>query len=136
MNTSGVVRAAQRDVDKLSVSYRRIAESLEEDRCPFCRELAGDLLLLLAEELRINRNTVAKAYAELQQEGIVEAVQGRGVFVTDNHSPLKKEVRQKLLAELIDGALVQAHHFQIDDDEFRQLVRNRMERLASQRRKP
>ena len=100
---------------------------------------AGDTLppiRSLAEELRINRNTVAKAYAELQQEGIVEAVQGRGVFVTDNHSPLKKEVRQKLLAELIDGALVQAHHFQIDDDEFRQLVRNRMERLASQRRKP
>ena len=100
---------------------------------------AGDLLPTirsLAEELRINRNTVAKAYAELQREGIVEAVQGRGVFVTDNHSPLKKQVRQKLLTELIDGALIQAHHFQIDDEEFMQLARARVDRLAKQRKKP
>ena len=45
----------------------------------------------LAEELRLNRNTVAKAYVELQREGVVESVQGRGVFVTRNQSPLKKQ---------------------------------------------
>ena len=36
---------------------------------------------VLAERLRINRNTVAKAYGELQHEGVVEMEQGRGVFL-------------------------------------------------------
>ena len=66
MNTSGVVRAAQRDVDKLSVSYRRIAESLEEDRCPFCPELAGDLLLLLAGgRPRIGNDEALSSYGSM-----------------------------------------------------------------------
>ena len=99
----------------------------------------GDLLpaiRTLAEDLRINRNTVAKAYAELQREGVVESVHGRGVFVTANHSPLRKQVRQKILTESIDAALIQAHHFQIDDEELLKLVRSRLDRFANQRRKP
>ena len=119
-------------------AYRQIVEQVMRATASGALR-AGDALPTirsLAEELRINRNTVAKAYTELQREGIVEAVQGRGVFVTDNHSPLKKQVRQKLLTELIDGALIQAHHFQIDDEEFMQLARARVDRLAKQRKKP
>lgn len=118
-------------------AYRQIVEQVMRATASGALR-AGDALPTirsLAEELRINRNTVAKAYTELQREGVVEAAQGRGVFVTDNHSPLKKEVRQALLAELIDAALIQAHHFQIDDAEFLQLVRAQMDRLAGQRKK-
>src|SRR4249919_4352545 len=64
----------------------------------------------LAEELRVNRNTVAKAYAELESQGVIETIAGKGCFVRANHSPYKKEVRQKLVAEKIDDAVVQAHH--------------------------
>src|SRR4249919_1906280 len=64
----------------------------------------------LAEELRVNRNTVAKAYAELESLGVIETIAGKGCFVRANHSPYKKEVRQKLVAEKIDDAVVQAHH--------------------------
>src|SRR5438309_1561111 len=58
----------------------------------------------LAEQLRINRNTVAKAYAELESQGIIETIAGKGCFVTQNNSPFKKAVRQKMLADEIDAA--------------------------------
>jgi GntR family transcriptional regulator len=51
----------------------------------------------LAEELRINRNTIAKAYAELENQGIIETIVGKGCFVRPNNSFLKKEVRRKFL---------------------------------------
>src|SRR5919106_3555083 len=71
----------------------------------------------LAEELRVNRNTVAKAYAELENQGVIETIAGKGCFVRANNSPFKKEVRRKLLAETLDGAVIQAHHLQIGRDE-------------------
>src|SRR5215470_7923401 len=75
----------------------------------------------LAEQLRINRNTVAKAYAELEGQGVIETVAGRGCFLKENNSPFRKEVRLKMLAEEIDAAVVQAHHLQIGREEFLEL---------------
>ena len=84
----------------------------------------------LAEQLRINRNTVAKAYAELEGQGVIETVAGRGCFLRENHSPFRKEVRLKMLAEEIDAAIVQAHHLQVGEKEFLELVGDRLEKFA------
>jgi GntR family transcriptional regulator len=81
----------------------------------------------LAERLRINRNTVAKAYAELESQGVIETISGRGCFLKENNSPFKKEVRLKMLAQEIDHAIVQAHHLQIEAKEFLGLVRERLD---------
>jgi GntR family transcriptional regulator len=86
----------------------------------------------LAEELRINRNTVAKAYSELESQGVVETLAGKGCFLANNHSPLKKEVRKKMVAEYIDAAVVQAHHLQVSDGEFLSLVQERLNLFAQQ----
>src|SRR5215813_7833999 len=88
----------------------------------------------LAEELRVNRNTIAKAYSELERLGVIESVPGKGCFLSDNHSPLKKEVRRKMLVEEIDQLIVQAHHLQVPHDEFLQLVGERVAQLESKRR--
>src|SRR5206468_5063531 len=63
----------------------------------------------LAEELRVNRNTIAKAYGELESQGVIETLPGKGCFVKPNHTPLKKEARRQLLVQEIDQAIVQAH---------------------------
>jgi GntR family transcriptional regulator len=81
----------------------------------------------LAEQLRLNRNTVAKAYAELESQGVIESIAGKGSFVTENNSPFKKAVRQKMLADDIDAAIVQAHHLQANEKDFFDLVRERWE---------
>src|SRR5437899_10013262 len=63
----------------------------------------------LAEELRVNRNTVAKAYAELESQGVIETIAGKGCFVRANKSPFRKEVRVELLTQEIDDEVTQAH---------------------------
>ena len=81
----------------------------------------------LAEELRVNRNTIAKAYAELESQGVIETIPGKGCFLKENNSPFTKEVRQKLLIEEIDEAVVMAHHLQVDREKFLALVRERLD---------
>jgi GntR family transcriptional regulator len=88
----------------------------------------------LAEELHLNRNTVAKAYAELESLGVIETVPGRGCFLKSNQSPLRKEVRRRLLIEEIDQVIVAAHHLQVPDREFIDMIRERMEALDRKRK--
>jgi GntR family transcriptional regulator len=87
----------------------------------------------LAEELRVNRNTIAKAYAELESQGLIETIAGKGCFVRANNSPLKKDVRRKLVAETIDEAIVHAHHLQIDKAEFLRLTEDRFDEFERRR---
>ena len=87
----------------------------------------------LAEQLRVNRNTVAKAYAELESQGVIETIAGKGCFVRANHSPFKKEVRRKLLAERIDDAVIHAHHLQINKTEFLRVAEERFDALEHKR---
>jgi GntR family transcriptional regulator len=81
----------------------------------------------LAEELRVNRNTIAKAYTELESQGVIETLPGKGCFLKENHSPFTKQVKNKLLLTEIDEAVVMAHHLQVDREKFLALVRERLD---------
>jgi len=87
----------------------------------------------LAEELRINRNTIAKAYAELEHQGVIESLAGKGCFITRQPSPLRKDARLKLLTEEIDAAVIAAMHLQIDQAEFVRLAEDRFESFTKRR---
>lgn len=80
----------------------------------------------LAEELRVNRNTIAKAYAELEGQGIIETIPGKGCFLKASANPFSKQVRKELLVKEIDEAVVTAHHLQVDRDAFLKLVEERL----------
>lgn len=95
------------------------------DKLPSIRELA--------ERLRINRNTVAKAYEELEHQGIVDMRQGSGVFIAGRGSPMRSAVREAVLAEAVDAAIVQAHHFQVGEKELIELVRSRLAEFRRRR---
>ena len=88
----------------------------------------------LAGELGVNRNTVAKAYTELESLGVIETLPGRGCFLKENQSALRKKVRRELLIEHIDQVIVQAHHLQVPHDEFLELIRERLDVLDDKRR--
>src|SRR3954469_6432506 len=81
----------------------------------------------LAEELRVNRNTIAKAYAELEGQGVIETIPGKGCFLKENNSPFTKVVREKLLLTEIDEAVVTAHHLQVDRETFLAVVKERLD---------
>jgi len=80
----------------------------------------------LAEHLRINRNTVSKAYGELERQGVVEHRPGRGCFVREQSSPLKSSVKKEMLKEVIDAAIVQAHQLQVSREDFLEAVEERL----------
>jgi len=88
----------------------------------------------LAEELRVNRNTIAKAYAELESQGVIETIPGKGCFLKENHSPFSKQVRHRLLITEIDEAVVMAHHLQVDRDKFLALVAERLDHFERKAR--
>ncbi len=87
----------------------------------------------LAEELRVNRNTIARAYAELESLGVIETRAGKGCFVRENNTPFRKDVRRKALAETIDQAVVHAHHLQIGKDDFLWLAEERFATFEGRR---
>src|SRR2546426_9074982 len=81
----------------------------------------------LAEELRVNRNTIAKAYAELESQGVIETVPGKGCFLKESNTPFTKAVREKLLVKEIDQAVVTAHHLQVNRKAFLTLIQERLD---------
>jgi GntR family transcriptional regulator len=81
----------------------------------------------LAEELRINRNTIAKAYAELESLGLVETLPGKGCFLKKGAPPFSEAERERLLTTEVDEAVVLAHHLQVGRPRFTALVNERLD---------
>lgn len=79
----------------------------------------------LAEQLVVNPNTVARAYLELEQAGLVTKRHGSGTYVSDNGSPLKRAERLKLITQRTDALLAEARHLDIGLEELLQLIRQR-----------
>ena len=87
----------------------------------------------LAESLRVNRNTIAKAYTELESQGVIETNAGKGCFVRNGGSPYRKDARLELLRHEIDAAVVQAHHLQVGKADFLKLAEARFDAFQHQR---
>ena len=75
----------------------------------------------LAEELVINPNTVAKAYRELEHEGVIELRQGAGAFVSGNTRA--KELTDKVRAgqTIVTTAIERLRARGVTDEEIRRL---------------
>ncbi len=76
----------------------------------------------LAEELVVNPNTIAKAYRELEHEGVIELRQGAGAFVSDK-APTKKDADKLRAAQAaVATAIDKLRARGVTDDEIRRLV--------------
>ncbi|MCA9084936.1 MAG: GntR family transcriptional regulator [Planctomycetaceae bacterium] len=84
----------------------------------------------LAEQLLINPNTVARAYRELEAEGVLTSRRGAGVFVSGGGSPLSRKEKNRLLNEKIDALLAEAAHLKFDVETVIDLVRKRSQRFS------
>ncbi len=95
---------------------------------------AGDELppiRTLAEKLVVNPNTVARAYRELENAGVVEKRRTAGTYVTDQGSPLARRERVKILTERIDALLVEARQMDIAFEEVVKLAERRHAAMLS-----
>lgn len=83
-----------------------IGRLLREERLPTVRQLA--------QQLAINPNTIAKAYRQLEQEGIIVTKAGAGAFVASLDSNLSKAVRKRIICDQIERTVVDAFHMQVE----------------------
>ena len=89
---------------------------------------------VLAEQLVINPNTVARAYRELELAGIVEKRRTAGTYVSDQGSPLARRERVKILTERADLLLAEAQQMDIAFDDVVKLLQQRQATLRGHRR--
>ena len=75
----------------------------------------------LAEELVINPNTVAKAYRELEHEGVIELRHGAGAFVSQNAQPKKLTDKLRAGQAVVAAAVEQLRKRELTDQEIRRL---------------
>jgi len=75
----------------------------------------------LAEELVINPNTVAKAYRELEHEGVIELRHGAGAFVSAHARAKKLTDTLRTGQTIVEGAVEKLHARGITDEEIRRL---------------
>jgi GntR family transcriptional regulator len=75
----------------------------------------------LAEELVINPNTVAKAYRELEHEGVIELRQGAGAFVSAHAGARKLTDKLRAGQAVVAGAVEKLRARGVTDDEIRRL---------------
>lgn len=73
----------------------------------------------LANELAINPNTVAKAYQELELQGYVYTMPGKGCFVNDNH--LDDQIKQLKLKEF-EQAVTEMKRHQIKQEALTEVI--------------
>lgn len=83
----------------------------------------------LAEQLVVNPNTVARAYRELESEGVVTCRRGAGVFVADGVSPLARREQNRILAERVDVLVTEARQMKVDLETLVAIVCRRYELL-------
>lgn len=73
-------------------------EFKEGDKLPSVRELA--------EEIKVNPNTVQRAYQELEREEVAYTQRGMGRYITEDENKivtLKKQMAQEIINNFIDG---------------------------------
>jgi GntR family transcriptional regulator len=84
----------------------------------------------LAARLAVNPNTVARAYRDLQAEGVLVPIRGTGLAITPEAPKLCRAARQQLVRERLRSVLEEAASSGLEIDEVRSIVDRELQRLA------
>jgi GntR family transcriptional regulator len=87
----------------------------------------------LATELAVNPNTVARAYLDLEYEGVIYKRQGAGTFVSSRGVEMSKNERRRVLGELIEKALVEGVNLGLSERELRETFDRVLEKILQAR---
>ncbi len=81
----------------------------------------------LAEDLRVNFNTVARAYRILDEDRIISTQQGRGTYITEKPPPeVNEKLRRETLEALTQRYLSEAMRLDFSKSEIRQMVSDQL----------
>lgn len=86
----------------------------------------------LAQQLLINPNTVAKAYRELENQGLIYTRPGAGTYVAPKRIVFSDEERKRILLEHIDSLLVITSHLNFSLSQLLSLITERAKQINLQ----
>ncbi len=115
--------------------YRQIVDQVRQavasgvlragDRLPSVREMAV--------ELAVNPNTIAKAYQELERDGVVVTPRGRGSYVADRDHGLDEAEAIRQFTEGVDRLVAEAYRLRIDRKSALRLLAERIDEAERRR---
>lgn len=95
---------------KQSIIKQILDEELKEDEIlPSIR--------VLAQDIKISAMTIKKAYDELEKEGYLKSIQGKGTFVAPKNTELAKEQAQKDIEKYIEKIVSISNRFDIAEND-------------------
>jgi GntR family transcriptional regulator len=108
--------------------YQQLAQQIREAlaRGELQPEAGLPSVRQLSRDLVVNPNTVARAYTELEREGLLVSRPGRGIFVAPPRHELTRAARDRRLIEQLDRWLTEAVHLGYSADEVLSLVARRV----------
>ena len=86
----------------------------------------------LAAELRINPNTVARAYQDLERDGVISTVPGGGTYVADGVPGLLKSEKVRRLRPYARQIAVEGAQMRLGPEEILKLVEEELEKLGGE----
>ena len=86
----------------------------------------------LARELAVNPNTVARAYRQLQTDGVLASVRGTGLEVAARARDRCRRETVELIRARLRQVLLEAQQTQLSDDELRALVETELRAITRQ----
>ena len=90
----------------------------------------------LASELVVNPNTVVRAYRDLEADGLLDGVPGRGWFVTNGRSPkLREAERRRRIHELVDQLWAEGRSLGYESEEVEAIVAEALSRRVEAERR-
>lgn len=87
----------------------------------------------LSVRITVNPNTIAKAYQELEREGIIETLRGRGTFVASRDTVKNEETKRQIVKEMLDKILVEAFYMGMEERELLALIKEEVYRWYGQK---
>ncbi len=88
----------------------------------------------LARELAINPNTVARAYRQLQSDGVLDSVRGTGLEVAAGAAERCREQRLALIRERLRQVLAEAKQSWLDGHDLRTLIEEELTAIERERK--
>jgi len=103
---------------------RRVATGVlkARDALPSIRDLAAELL--------VNPNTVARAYRELEQDGLISTQKGRGSFIAGRQPPDIGRDVEAYLGRVMDEAIVEARTFNLGTETIMTIFEKRLRKTS------
>ncbi|MCG8396558.1 GntR family transcriptional regulator YtrA [Bacillus atrophaeus] len=105
--------------------YEQIIQQMKElclkgimapgDKLPSVRELATIIIA--------NPNTVSKAYKELEREGIIETLRGRGTYISEEAKKTLVEGKMTMIKEQLKQLIIDAHYAGVELEKLQEWIK-------------